>query len=87
MIVGDIHGCCDEFRELLDSHRRPGDVVILVGDMVNKGPKSEEVIPVARELGCWAVVGNHELASLRGRTIPNFHHKSTIPQYQKTRYQ
>jgi hypothetical protein len=34
---------------------------------VNKGPKSEEVVPLARKLGALAVVGNHELAVLRGR--------------------
>jgi bis(5'-nucleosyl)-tetraphosphatase (symmetrical) len=67
LIVGDIHGCADEFRELLAMHRHPDDTLILVGDLVNKGPKSAEVVPLARELGAFAVVGNHELASLAGR--------------------
>lgn len=67
LIVGDIHGCADEFRALLADHHRPGDTLILAGDLVNKGPKSEEVIPLARQLGAFAVVGNHELAVLRGR--------------------
>ena len=67
LIVGDLHGCADEFRELLAMHRHPDDTLILVGDLVNKGPKSAEVVPLARELGAFAVVGNHELASLAGR--------------------
>ena len=67
VIVGDIHGCCAEFRELLDAHVRPGDTLILAGDLVNKGPNSAEVVRVARERNALAVVGNHELASLRAR--------------------
>ena len=55
LIVGDLHGCADEFRSLMAAHRRPNDVVILVGDVVNKGPKSAEAVLLARELGCFAV--------------------------------
>ena len=66
IIVGDIHGCCDELRELMEEHSQPDDLLILAGDMVNKGPKSREVLSVAREMQCLAVVGNHELAALRG---------------------
>ena len=40
---------------LMAAHRRPNDVVILVGDVVNKGPKSAEALRLARELGCFAV--------------------------------
>ena len=69
LIVGDIHGCADEFRQLLDENARADDVVILVGDLVNKGPKSAEVVPIARSIGALAVVGNHELAVLRGRDM------------------
>ena len=68
MIVGDIHGCADEFRDLLDEFREPDDVLICVGDLVNKGPKNAEVVPLARGLGAFAVCGNHELAVLRGWT-------------------
>eukprot|EP00662_Eupelagonemidae_sp_cell21_P029778 gene29778-23700_t len=68
VIVGDIHGCCDEFRDLLRAvgHRQGADTLILAGDLVNKGPKSVEVVRVARELGALAVLGNHELQGLHG---------------------
>ena len=39
IIVGDIHGCCDEFRDLLEAVAYRGaelDTVILAGDLVNK---------------------------------------------------
>ena len=37
---------------------------MLVGDLVNKGPKSIECIELAMERQYLAVCGNHELASL-----------------------
>ncbi len=53
---------------LLHEYGRPGDTLILAGDLVNKGPKSAEVVRLARERGALAIVGNHELASLRARS-------------------
>eukprot|EP00965_Chrysotila_dentata_P121804 4026285-Pleurochrysis_carterae.AAC.5 len=66
VIIGDVHGCYDELRELLDSHVREDDAVVLAGDLVNKGPKSIEVLRLARYRGYSAVLGNHEFATLRG---------------------
>lgn len=45
IIVGDIHGCVTEFQQLLDTvEYKPGqDLLILAGDLVNKGPASAEV--------------------------------------------
>lgn len=35
VIVGDIHGCCDEFRELLDNYFcQATDLLICAGDLV-----------------------------------------------------
>ena len=42
--VGDVHGCLEELQDLLrevDYH--PGDLVLLLGDLVAKGPHSTEV--------------------------------------------
>lgn len=71
--IGDIHGDLDHLRTLL---RRlptldPDDTLVFVGDYVNRGPKSREVVHVIRtleaKLGCKTVVlrGNHEDAWLR----------------------
>ena len=45
LFVGDIHGCRDEFLELLAKakFRKSEDTLILVGDLVDKGPYSIEV--------------------------------------------
>ena len=62
ILVGDVHGCLDELNDLLDacSFDATTDTVILVGDLVNKGPKSAGVVAAARERGFLGVRGNHD---------------------------
>ncbi len=71
IIVGDVHGCFEELCDLLEKARfqRDEDRLILAGDFVNKGPRSADVVRFAREVGAHAVLGNHELLSLRARAM------------------
>jgi hypothetical protein len=66
--IGDIHGCRAEFAKLL---RRlaltPDDRVILLGDLVNRGPDSTGVIDLARSIKALSLLGNHELRLLNYR--------------------
>lgn len=61
LIVGDIHGCHAELQALLAKcDYRPGeDVLLLVGDLVNKGPMSKQVRSTeeAADAGCSICVG------------------------------
>jgi len=63
--VGDIQGCFDELEALLGhAGFQPGtDQLWCVGDLVNRGPQSLEVLRFFSELGPNArlVLGNHEL--------------------------
>eukprot|EP00930_Biecheleria_cincta_P101845 TRINITY_DN93494_c0_g1_i1.p1 TRINITY_DN93494_c0_g1~~TRINITY_DN93494_c0_g1_i1.p1 ORF type:complete len:282 (+),score=51.40 TRINITY_DN93494_c0_g1_i1:113-958(+) len=69
IIVGDPHGCLDEFEDLLQQagfDASAGDAVVIVGDLVNKGPKSIEMLRAARDRdGIWSIRGNHEDNALR----------------------
>lgn len=61
-VVGDIHGCLEEFDELLRliQFDAGSDRLILAGDLVAKGPDTTGVIRRAMELGALSVRGNHE---------------------------
>jgi bis(5'-nucleosyl)-tetraphosphatase (symmetrical) len=68
VVVGDTHGCLDEFLQLLkqqDVDPAKNDVVIIIGDVVNKGPKSAELLRyvIANE-HVLAIRGNHEDGAL-----------------------
>ncbi|HEY2367428.1 MAG TPA: metallophosphoesterase [Polyangiaceae bacterium] len=61
IIVGDVHGCRRELEQLLDRIRfSSGDRLILVGDLIARGPDSLGVLDVARRTGALIVRGNHE---------------------------
>lgn len=62
VIVGDVHGCAAELRLLLEeaAFRASHDTLVLVGDLVNKGPSSAEVVQLARECHALCVRGNHD---------------------------
>jgi hypothetical protein len=66
--IGDIHGCHLEFAELLARlELQPADRLILLGDLVNRGPDSISVIDLARKHATVSLLGNHELRLLKFR--------------------
>lgn len=68
IIVGDVHGCCDELEDLL-AYVGFGrsDRLYFVGDLVVRGPKPRSTLALVRKLGGIAVRGNHEDRLLRWR--------------------
>lgn len=66
--VGDIHGCHKEFSDLLDKlDLQKDDRLILLGDLINRGPDSGKVVELAREHATASLLGNHELRHLNYR--------------------
>ncbi|HJU28806.1 MAG TPA: metallophosphoesterase family protein [Candidatus Binataceae bacterium] len=64
--IGDIHGCVDELAALIKAIApATGDTVVFVGDYIDRGPGSSEVIDFMLELPrggaeCIFLKGNHE---------------------------
>jgi predicted phosphodiesterase len=66
--IGDIHGCYQEFGDLLERlNLTKDDQLILLGDLVNRGPDSGKVIDLARAHRAISLLGNHELRLLNYR--------------------
>lgn len=68
IIVGDVHGCREELERLLD-HVGLGsdDRLVMVGDLVVRGPDPAGVVELLMKLGAQSVRGNHEDRLLRLR--------------------
>src|ERR1700746_72863 len=64
--IGDIHGCVDELATMLKAvNAKLGDRVVFVGDYIDRGPASREVIDLLLEYEQGAaeaifLKGNHE---------------------------
>lgn len=68
IVIGDVHGCITEFRELVDRLKpRVEDRVICVGDFLDRGPEPEACVRFARDQGFESVLGNHEVNYLTKR--------------------
>ena len=71
--IGDVHGYADTLLALLDSLKLSSrDRVVLLGDLVDRGPRSCEVIRIAREdPQIFSVLGNHEEMMLNSFDVDN----------------
>jgi hypothetical protein len=68
IIVGDVHGCPHELETLLANvDFELGDRLVLVGDIVARGPDSIGVLDIVRRTGAVLVRGNHEERLLAAR--------------------
>ena len=61
MVVGDVHGCSSELRDIVDKFAPSSDdTIVLAGDVVDKGPDSKGVIKIARSINAKIIMGNHD---------------------------
>ncbi len=67
-VIGDIHGCFDELLELTDKvGLKDSDLLISVGDIVDRGNKSKDVYQYfVTRLNSKVLIGNHERKHING---------------------
>lgn len=73
-VVGDLHGCRRELDALLQQHQfdRQQDLLISVGDIIDRGPDSLGCLALLEEPWFRCVRGNHEemaLSALQGQEM------------------
>ncbi|HEY5813288.1 MAG TPA: metallophosphoesterase [Terrimicrobiaceae bacterium] len=68
VLIGDIHGCSYELSALLDKISPvSSDRLVLLGDLVNKGPDPRGVLQMFQSLNCICLLGNHDFDHLQWR--------------------
>ena len=85
LLIGDLQGCCDPLDRLLDlaGFSPSRDRLVMLGDLVNRGPASLQVLQRLAALGGSArcVLGNHDLHLLAvAHGVRRAHRSDTVQQ-------
>ena len=80
LFIGDIHGCADEFEELLGraGANQGCDRILLTGDAFSRGPDPARVWEVIRSADAQMVLGNHDARLLEYLRLSAAGHKITF---------
>ena len=93
IIISDIHGCFEKLNLLLNklAFRYQDDRIIFLGDLIDYGPESYDVILMVMDLKlkmqdrCIIIMGEHEKKLLQNNTWDLFNrngHKETVRSFQ-----
>lgn len=85
-IIGDVHGAYDTLVKLIEKLPKNAEL-IFVGDLIDRGAKSKEVINLIRKNNYRCVLGNHEQMMIEyGISFTKSYPKSTNPSFMHTWY-
>ena len=72
-VIGDIHGCYEQFMEILNLIQlKDTDTLYVLGDVVDRGPHPiKTLMRLMKMLNVVCIVGNHELMALDGLRFLN----------------
>ncbi len=80
ILVGDVHGCHDELVDLLEKVAfSREDKLVMVGDLVVRGPNPTGVLDLLMQIGALSVRGNHEDRLLHWRRTHGRHGLGNLP--------
>ncbi|MDP6906901.1 MAG: metallophosphoesterase family protein [Candidatus Thalassarchaeaceae archaeon] len=67
-VIGDVHGHSDALENLISEiDPNPGDRIVFLGDLIDRGPDSRMVIRIARKRAdSFVLRGNHEQMTMAG---------------------
>ncbi len=67
LVIGDIHGCYNEFQALLDKvGLNESDAIVSVGDCVDRGTDTPAVLAFFQKTpNVFLIMGNHERKHVR----------------------
>ena len=82
-LIGDVQGCCSALEQLLRQidFSASRDHIYLLGDLVNRGPRSLHTLRLLRDLGASAtcLLGNHDLHLLAvAQGVRRAHRSDTV---------
>ena len=65
-VISDIHGCYDEYMELLEKiNLRDEDELYILGDVVDRGPEPMKVLQdMMMRVNVFPIIGNHDFVTL-----------------------
>lgn len=74
LVVGDLHGSFDKLMKALknEGFDREKDLVVCVGDLIDRGEKNLECLGLILEPWFETVLGNHEVLALDSISTPSF---------------
>ena len=66
-VISDIHGCYDEYRELLKKiNFSADDELFVLGDVVDRGPEPIKVLQdMMMRPNVYPILGNHDYITLK----------------------
>ena len=78
IIYGDLHGCLDEFKKLRAKvNPTKNDREIIIGDILDRGLQSNELLEYIRQNNISSILGNHEYKYIRYKKYQDIFLKTT----------
>lgn len=77
IVIGDVHGHYDALSKLLDEiSPTTEDEIYFLGDLIDRGPKSAQVVQLVKDNNYNCILGNHEIMLLEALGNEQLNHQA-----------